>query len=117
MHGNIQPLTSPTYTRELSRTTLHPFSGLPGPPGRSREGASLSASPRSTFSDILSRIEAQGESIDDVLQQATRGERLGPEELLDLQAKVHAFSQNMMVISSAVDRLISALKTTLNIQV
>jgi hypothetical protein len=66
---------------------------------------------------VLGQIDGQRAEIDRIIDQATRGKTFSPQDLLLMQTKVYAYSQNMEVISHLLDRTVSMVKTTLNTQV
>jgi hypothetical protein len=63
------------------------------------------------------QLERQRSEIDRAIADAARGKTFTPTQLIMLQAKVYAFSQSMEVVSHMVDRVVGAVKTTLNTQI
>lgn len=77
------------------------------------------ASPPAVISSIhrtVASIERQRATIDQAIARAARGHEYTASELLLLQSRVYAYSQDMEVISRLVDRVVSSVKTTLNTQ-
>lgn len=66
---------------------------------------------------LITNLEEQRQRIDGMIEQAIQGKTFTAKEIVLLQAQVYRFSQNMEVVSHAVDRIVSSIKTILNVQV
>ena len=91
-----------------------------GPPAAGPTGSPTHAvSPQGPglVETTIRRLAANDRRIDHVLRAATRGKTFSPNQLLALQAQVFRYSQTVEVISRTTDRLVGAVKQTLNTQV
>lgn len=68
------------------------------------------------FARAIEDIDQQRDAIDRLVERARRGDRFTPAQLLAMQAQVYRYSQKIEVFSRVTDRIVGALKTTLNTQ-
>jgi hypothetical protein len=117
-----QTILTPAAKPSMTRLTPHPPFQLAPPPSSPPKTSSpakptVAEKPTQPLRQVVLHLEQQRQEIDRLVEQAARGKCFSPAELLGLQAKVYAYSQNMEVISHLVDRTVSAVKTTMNTQV
>jgi hypothetical protein len=98
----------PTIERPAVASTRDQSPGRPS--ARSTDGPS-------TFAAVLGQISQQQNQLDTMIGKIQRGQTLSATQLLALQALVYRHSENVEVVSKVIDKTVSALKTTLNMQV
>lgn len=85
-------------------------------PARASPAPAARAAPEVALQRVAGTIERQRVEIDRAIRDAARGRSFSPAEILILQARVFAYSQNLEVLSQVVDKSVGAVKTALNTQ-
>jgi|GEM_PF-6868307 hypothetical protein len=97
--------------------------GKPGLHGRpdnnqpSKAGHTPSPGASTSFGSLLAKLDHQQEALDRLVERGSRMQIQSGPRLLALQAQVYRYGQNLELTSRVVDRALSAVKTTLNIQI
>lgn len=115
--------------RDLKIPTLSVTRGNPGRLHQGTRGiprdAAMGPPPRNApakpaangFQAVLNDLDRQQDKLDRMIAQSAKMQIDNGPRLLALQAQLYVYNQNLELTSRVVDRTLSAVKTTLNIQV
>ncbi len=67
--------------------------------------------------DIINRVDADKNKLDQIIAQAQAGKTFHPRELLAMQAEVYRISEELALVNKVVEEGMSSVKRVWNIQV
>lgn len=65
---------------------------------------------------ILNQMESEQHGIDQQIRKAAYGKTFSPKEILLLQSRMYAYSQDIQILSQLMDRGVGSVKMLLNLQ-